>query len=131
VNPAFAGQTGLTDAVNNWMRELVPDHEQHWFDIYGRVALTGEPLRFERFAVALHRWYDVYAFRVGEPEAHHVAILFNDISDRRRTEAALRESEARYRALFEVSPQMVWFTDAVGRCTYVNQHISEFSGIPA
>jgi PAS domain S-box-containing protein len=42
--------------------------------------------------------------------------------------AALGESEARYRALFEVSPQMVWFTDADGACTYVNQHYTEFVG---
>ena len=131
VNPAFAGQTGLADAVGKWMRELAPDHEQHWFDIYGRIALTGEAVRFENVAAALGRWYDVYAFRIGEPGAHHVAILFNDISDRRRAETALRESEARYRALFEVSPQVVWFADAAGRCTYVNRHYTDFAGLPA
>ena len=131
VNPAFAAQTGLTEAAGKWMRELAPDHEQHWFDIYGRVALTGEAVRFENVAAALRRWYDVYAFRIGEPGAHRVAILFNDISDRRRAETALRESEARYRALFDVSPQMVWFADAEGRCTYVNQHYTDFVGLPA
>jgi PAS domain S-box-containing protein len=131
VNPAFEGQTGLPDAVGRWMRELAPDHEQHWFDTYGRVASTGESLRFENVAAALGRWYDVYAFRVGAPEAHRVGILFNDISGRRRAEAALRESEARYRALFEVSPQIVWFADAEGRCTYVNQHYTDFVGLAA
>ena len=131
VNPAFAGQTGLADAVGKWMRELAPDHEQHWFDIYGRIALTGEAVRFENVAAALGRWYDVYAFRIGEPGAHRVAILFNDISDRRRAQTALRESEARYRALFDVSPQVVWFADAEGRCNYVNKHYTDFVGLPA
>ena len=46
VNPAFARQTGLVDACGKRMRELAPEHEQHWFDIYGKVAKTGESVRF-------------------------------------------------------------------------------------
>lgn len=87
VNDAFVRQTGLKDATGKWMRDLAPDHEQHWFDIYGKVALTGEPARFEHEADALgHRWYDVHAFRIGAPGAHQVAILFNDITTRRSAE---------------------------------------------
>ena len=44
-----------------------PAHEAHWFEIYGQVALTGVSVRFEHEAAALERWYDVYAFRVGDP----------------------------------------------------------------
>ncbi|MCG7362762.1 PAS domain S-box protein [Roseomonas sp. ACRSG] len=101
VNPAFERQTGLVEAAGRWMRDLAPDHEQHWFDIYGRVALTGEPVRFENAAAALGRWYDVHAFRIGEPEERRVALLFNDISDRRRVELELQKSEAHWRGLFE------------------------------
>src|SRR4051812_3602999 len=58
VNAAFEAHTGLSDAAGRWMRELRPDHEQHWFDIYGGVALTGEPVRFESGASALDdRWF--------------------------------------------------------------------------
>ncbi|MBA8915124.1 PAS domain S-box-containing protein [Methylorubrum thiocyanatum] len=90
VNPAFETQTGLRGAVGRWMRELAPAHEQSWFDTYGEVARTGRPVRFESGAVALGRWFDVHALRVGEPEQHRVAILFNDITDRRRAETTLR-----------------------------------------
>lgn len=45
--------------------------------------------------------------------------------------ATLRDSEARYNALLDVSPQIVWFSDAEGHCTYVNRHYAEFVGIPA
>jgi PAS domain S-box-containing protein len=87
VNPAFVRQTGLSDATGKWMRKLAPDHEQRWFDVYGKVALTGEPVRFENAAEALdRRWYDVHAFRVGEAGSHLVAILFTDITERRRAE---------------------------------------------
>ena len=86
-NPAFGKQTGLEQAIGKRMLQLAPAHEKHWFEIYGKIAMTGEPLRFENHSEALNRWFDVYAFRVGQPESHKVAILFKDISDRKRTEA--------------------------------------------
>ncbi len=86
VNASFAAQTGLANAIGRTMRSLRPDHEEHWFEIYGRVARTGESLRFDRPAAALGRWYTVYAFRVGEPDEHRVGILFNDVTAQRRME---------------------------------------------
>jgi len=62
VNPVFERQTGIKDARGRLMREIAPDHEQHWFDIYGRIALTGVTLRFENPAAALNRYYEVCAF---------------------------------------------------------------------
>ena len=86
------------------MREIAPQHEEHWFEIYGRIALTGEPMRFENEAKQLGRWYDVYAFRVEDPKRRRVGILFNDITERKRAEAEARESERRYReALMELA----------------------------
>jgi signal transduction histidine kinase/CheY-like chemotaxis protein len=91
VNAAFERQSGLADAAGRTARELVPGIEPHWAEAYGRVALTGEPIRFENRSGALGRWFDVQALRVGDPAARRVAILFTDISDRRRAEAGLRE----------------------------------------
>ncbi|WP_242138949.1 PAS domain-containing protein [Sphingomonas sp. TREG-RG-20F-R18-01] len=90
-NSAFERQTGLVGATGRWIREIVPDLEQHWFDFYGRVALTGEPAQFENEATAFGRWYDVHAYRTGALEQNRVAVLFNDITDRRRADRALRE----------------------------------------
>ncbi|ADO44041.1 PAS/PAC sensor hybrid histidine kinase (plasmid) [Ketogulonicigenium vulgare Y25] len=47
VNDAFAAQTGLVDATSRTMRAHAPAHEQHWFDIYGEIALTRQSKRFE------------------------------------------------------------------------------------
>ena len=85
-NPAFSQQTGLEQAEGKTARQLVPDLEDHWFEIYGRVALTGEPVRFENGSDVLHRWFDVYAFRVDQPESRKIAILFKDISERKLAE---------------------------------------------
>ncbi|KKW91494.1 MULTISPECIES: hybrid sensor histidine kinase/response regulator [Sphingobium] len=107
-NPAFSRQTGLTDAVGKTMRSLVPEHEQHWFDMYGQVARTGESVRFEDGAEALGGyWYDVYAFRVGNTPEPLVAVLFNDMTERRRMEAALRQSEEGLRTLNETLEERV------------------------
>jgi len=89
-NPAFVQQTGLQDTFGRTIREVVPDIEPFWIDTYGRVALTGEPVRFEAPAAALGRWYDVYALRVGDPDERRVAILFNDITVRKDAEASLQ-----------------------------------------
>src|SRR5215217_3300355 len=45
-NEAFTMHTGIKDAVGKSIRELAPGHEGHWFQIYDRVARTGEATRF-------------------------------------------------------------------------------------
>lgn len=100
-NPAYERMTGLYGSAGKWVSEVAPQLEPHWFDTYGRVALTGEAERFENAAVSFGRWYDVQALRIGEPSERRVAILFNDISQRRQAELALARSEAHWRGLFE------------------------------
>jgi PAS domain S-box-containing protein len=90
INPAFEKQTGMYNAQGKTMRELAPNHEAHWFEIYGKVALTGEPAHFENEAKALGRHYDVRAYRVGGPESRKVGILFNDIIERKTAERKLQ-----------------------------------------
>lgn len=91
-NPAFEKQTGLQGAVGHRIRELSPTHAPRWFETFGQVASRGEPVRFINQAEDFGgRWFDVYAFRLGEPGSHKLAILFNDISERKRLEGATQE----------------------------------------
>jgi PAS domain S-box-containing protein len=98
-NPAFAEQTGLADAVGRTARELLPTLEAHWFEVYGRVALTGEAVRFQNGSEPMGRWFDVYAFRAGAPEERRVGILFTDVT---AAHVAARERE---RLLAELSAE--------------------------
>lgn len=84
VNASFEKQTGLKNAVGKTIRELAPEHEQHWFDIYGRIAKTGKAERFENEAKAIQHYYEVYAFCIGSAGENQVAVLFNDVSERKQ-----------------------------------------------
>ena len=95
VNPRFESQTGLVDAVGRTASELVPDLERVWFDTYGKVALTGEPARFDHGSDSMDRWFDVHAFPIGAAAPHLVAVLFTDVSAQRRAAIAAQESEER------------------------------------
>ena len=129
VNSSFERQTGIQNAAGKRMREIAPEHEEHWFEIYGRVALTGEPVRFENPAVQLQRWYDVYAFRVSEPRLRRVAILFKDITERTRAEEDLRRSEERLRLILESAKGYAIFTtDAKGVINSWNVGASQVFG---
>ena len=91
INPAFVAQSGMpADAAGRRMLDMVPTHEKEWFDIYGEVARTGEPVRFQQGSAALGRWFDLHAFRVGAPEQARVAVLFGDITDRVKAAETLR-----------------------------------------
>jgi signal transduction histidine kinase len=90
-NSAFEDQTGIRQAVGKSMREIAPNHEAHWFEIYGDVARTGKPLRFENEARELNRFYDVYAFPI-ESCSSRVGVLFKDISQRKRADDAVLRS---------------------------------------
>lgn len=85
-NTIFEKQTGLTDVIGKRMKDIAPGHEDHWFERYGNVALTGEAIRFEDSAKELNRIFEVYAYRFGEPEDHQVAVLFTDITARKELE---------------------------------------------
>jgi PAS domain S-box-containing protein len=113
-NPAFVKQTGLTDANGKRILELVPTQERHWFEIYGRVVVTGEATRFDAPAEGLGRHYDVYAFRIGRPAEHTVAILFTDVTasraaarERERLLGALEVERARLQQVFQRAPSFI------------------------
>ncbi|WP_416670348.1 PAS domain S-box protein [Egbenema bharatensis] len=114
-NAALEKHTGLVDVIGKTMRDFAPQMETYWFEIYGRIALTGIPERFENAARELGRIYDVYAFRMGEPQERKVAVLFNDISERKRVEDErkraeqdLRESEEWARIAIQVARLGGW-----------------------
>ncbi|WP_285713847.1 PAS domain-containing protein [Erythrobacter oryzae] len=107
-NDAFVEQSGLTDPVGKTMRSLQPDIEDKWIATYGRIALTGEAERFESESAALDRWFDVFAFPIGETAPYTLGILFEDIGKRKAMELALRHSENRLQSLIEATSDLIF-----------------------
>lgn len=91
-NAPFEKQTGLQGAKGKRVREIAPTYEEHWFELYGHIARTGEPRHFEYAPPQLDRWYEGHAYRVGTGN-NTIAILFHDVTEHRRREQELAESK--------------------------------------
>ena len=90
-NAAYARHAGIPDVVGQKLREMVGDEADEWVARYGGVLRTGEPIRFEQELVATGRYLSLSAFRIEPPERNQVAVLFQDITARRRAEQELRQ----------------------------------------
>ena len=99
-NPAFATQSGMSDIVGKTIRQALPDEPEGWCFLYDTVLSTGKPIRFERELVSRGRILELYAFRVEDESHRRVAVIFKDITERKRVDAVLRDSEERFHTLF-------------------------------
>ncbi|HKZ11810.1 MAG TPA: PAS domain S-box protein [Rhodanobacteraceae bacterium] len=102
-NPVVEAQVGQGYLIGKRIREVAPQTEPFWLETYGRIALTGNAERFERRAVAVDRWYSVYAFAVGAPEQRRVAVLSQEITQRKGIEMAMRVREEQQSFLLKLS----------------------------
>jgi diguanylate cyclase (GGDEF)-like protein/PAS domain S-box-containing protein len=92
VNDAFVARTGHAEPVGRTIRELEPEDAAGWVEVCGDVAATGVAQRFMEYAERLDRWLDVSAVRIGDASQRTVAMLFQDVTDRKRAEKALEDS---------------------------------------
>jgi PAS domain S-box-containing protein len=114
INNAFEEHTGLKkkDVLGRRITEIIPGFEKSTFDfigVHGRVALTGEAVKFEQYQERLRRWYSVFVY---SPKEGYFVSIFSDITDRKRTEVELVESKALIEAVVENVPLMIFLKEA-------------------
>jgi diguanylate cyclase (GGDEF)-like protein/PAS domain S-box-containing protein len=92
---------------------------------YRRAMAERIPVAVENFFVPLNGWYSIRFFPI---DAGGMSMVIEDITERKRAEQALRESEAKFRALADASPALIAQLSADGNAIYLNQRHRELFG---
>lgn len=130
VNPAFEQHSGLHQPIGKTALELVPNLEPHWFELYGNVALTGKPARFTENSKRMERWFEVYAFRMGGAGSLQFGIRFTNITERKKAEQNLVESEERLRMAVSAADLGTWDWNLLTHELIWDQRTRELFGLP-
>ena len=127
VNPAFERMTGLcaADIIGKTVLNALPGTEAHWIEIYGKVALTGEPIFFESYSAALGKYFEISAFC---PAPNQFACIFDDITERKQVENRLRDGDDNLRNILATTQDGFHRIDAEGRILDVNAAYCRMSG---
>ena len=120
-NKAFETQSGVHNVLGKTIREVVPGEPEEWVETCDTVLRTGKPIRLERELSSKGHWLELYAFKVEDATNNHVATLFKDISERKKSEEKLKNSERKYREIAESLPEIVFETDNAKKITFMNK----------
>ncbi|MBI4788147.1 MAG: PAS domain S-box protein [Chloroflexi bacterium] len=93
VNPAWEKSTGISrdKAIGKTIRELVPNIEPYWLDLYAQVALTGKPARIENYIRVVDKWFENSVY---SPKRGYVVAVARDITERKQAEERMRYQAA-------------------------------------
>ena len=121
-NPAFENMTGLkaSEIIGRTVREIIPTLENYWIEIYGKVALTGKPIKFENYVHQLKKHYRIHAY---SPSKNKFACITEDITEAKKSETKINQLSL----AVEQSPATVIITDTKGLIEYVNPKFTELT----
>ena len=127
VNSSFEKQIGLKHVEGKKASEVIPGiHTEHpeLLEIYGRVATSGQPERFELYLEVLGMWFVISAYSL---QKDHFVAVFENITDRKLLENELKK----LRVAVEQAPAIVVITDPKGDIEYVNPMFTTSTGYTA
>lgn len=141
-NAAYRNLVGRDDLIGKPLREALPEIvEQGFIDLLDRVYRSGEPFIGRGVRAFLQqsagdRAEEHFLDFVYQPivdrdgNVSGIFVQGHDVTDHRRAEIALRESEERFRAIANSIDQLIWATRPDGFHDYYNQRWYEYTGVP-
>ena len=127
-NRAFEAMTGMAGIAGKRLTDALPGvrtSNSELFEALVRVAMSGEPEHIETWIGVLRKWYSLSAYC---PEPNYVAVVLEDITERRRIEQDLYQSEKRFRGLYENSVLGIYQTTPDGRILAANPALVRMLG---
>jgi anti-anti-sigma regulatory factor len=108
-NPTHEVYTRMHNVEGKLLSQLAPKTGQHWLELYGKVALTGERVRIVEAAIG-KRCYDLYAFKLGGQDSRKVVVFTYDIAERKKNEEQIKEQA---KAIEELSTPVIQLWDGI------------------
>lgn len=127
-NSSFEKMMELTDVAGKKMSELIPGYcrdNPEMLEVFGTVAVTGKAVRWEHYLSSQDKWfsYSVYC-----PAQEEFIVISDNITERKRAENALKESETRYHLALYASNDGLWDWDLRTGLAYLSPHYYEMTG---
>ncbi|GAB1538241.1 hypothetical protein NUACC21_08990 [Scytonema sp. NUACC21] len=135
-NAATAQFFGTTsEAMQNQLASQMGaslEYIRTWISHYRESQLTGQPVRFEyqHNQEGTIKWLSATVCYIGgtDRESPRFSYVVEDISDRKQTEIALRQSEKRYRQIVETTAEGIWMLDADNKTSFANTRMAQMLG---
>lgn len=123
---------GASDMIGkNAFESLSRGMQQDHRNIVLQVLQTGKPVRYEDRLGDRMQMINVYPVKGDDGAVVELAIFCRDVTEQRQAEAALRQSEQRFRDVSESIGEFIWETGADGRYSFITEDVAQVLGYTA